>query len=53
MTKAGFNKKSLFTSKLDLNLTKKLVKSYIWTIAFLDAKTWKLQKVDQKYLASF
>jgi hypothetical protein len=27
--KAAFNKKTLFTSKLDLNLRKKLVKCYI------------------------
>jgi hypothetical protein len=33
MAKAEFNnKKNLFTSKLDLNLMKKLVKSYIWSI---------------------
>jgi hypothetical protein len=31
MEKAAFNKKkTLFTSKLDLNLRKKLVKCYIW-----------------------
>jgi len=49
MTNAAFNKeKSLFTSKLDLKLTKKLVKFYIWIITFYGAKTWKLQKVDQK-----
>jgi hypothetical protein len=36
MAKAAFkNKKALFTSKLDLNLTKKLVKFYILNIAFL------------------
>jgi hypothetical protein len=35
MAKAAFNKKKiLFTSKLDLNLRKKLVKCYIWDIAF-------------------
>jgi hypothetical protein len=34
MTKASFTtKKTLFTSKLDLNLRKKLVKYYIWIIA--------------------
>jgi hypothetical protein len=32
-TKAAFDKKkALFTSKLDLNLRKKLVKIYIWSI---------------------
>jgi hypothetical protein len=54
MTKAAFNKKkALFTSKLDLNLRKKLVKCYIWIIAFYGAETWPLRKVDQKYLESF
>jgi hypothetical protein len=31
MAKAAFNKKTVFTSKLDLNLRKKLVKCYIWS----------------------
>jgi hypothetical protein len=51
MAKAAFNKKkNLFTSKLDLNLRKKLVKCYIWSIALYGAETWTLRKVDQKYL---
>jgi len=33
MAKAAFNKKTLFTSKLDLNLRKKLIKCYIWSMA--------------------
>jgi hypothetical protein len=33
MAKAAFNKKTLFTSKLDSNLRKKLVKCYIWSVA--------------------
>jgi len=34
MAKAAFNKKkNLFTSKLDLNLRKKLVRCYGWSIA--------------------
>jgi hypothetical protein len=54
MTKAAFNKKkNLFTSKLDLNLRKKLVKCYIWSIALYDAEMWTLRKMDQKYLESF
>jgi hypothetical protein len=53
MAKAAFNKKkSLFTSKLDFNLRKKLVKCYIWSIALCGAETWTLRKVDQKYLES-
>jgi len=36
MAKAAFNKMStLFTSTLDLELRKKLVKCYIWSIAFI------------------
>ena len=39
-------KKTLFSSKLDLNLRKKLVKWYIWSIALYGAETWTLWKVD-------
>jgi hypothetical protein len=54
MAKAAFNKKkTLFASKLDLNLRKKLVKCYIWGIALYGAETWTLRKVDQKYLECF
>jgi hypothetical protein len=48
-----FKKKTLFTSKLDLNLINKLVKCYSWSIALYGAETWTLRKVDQKYLESF
>jgi hypothetical protein len=37
----------------DLNLRKKLVKCYIWSIAFYGAETRTLWKVEQKYLESF
>jgi hypothetical protein len=54
MAKAAFNKKkTLSTRKLDLNLRNKLVKCYIWSIAFYGAETWALRKVDHKYLESF
>jgi hypothetical protein len=53
MAKAAFDKKkNLFTSKLELNLRKKLVKCYIWSIAFYGAERWTLGKMDQKYLES-
>ena len=43
MAKAAFNKKrALFTSTLDLELRKKLVKCYIWSIALYGAETWKI-----------
>jgi len=53
MAKAAFNKKALFTSTLDLELRKKLVKFYIWSIALYGAATWTLRAVDQKHLESF
>jgi hypothetical protein len=54
MTKAAFNKKrNLFTSTLDLELRKKLVKCYVWSIALYGAETWTLRAVDQKRLESF
>jgi hypothetical protein len=54
MAKTVFNKKkALFTSKLDLNLKKKLVECYIWSIALYGAETWTLRAADQKYLESF
>jgi hypothetical protein len=54
VAKAAVNKKkTLFTSKLDLELRKKLVKCYIWRIALYGAETWTLRKLVQKYLESF
>ena len=54
MAKAAFSKKNtLFTSKLDLNLRKKLIKCYISSMALYGAATWTLRAADQKYLESF
>jgi hypothetical protein len=54
MAKAAFNKKGVvFNIKMDLELRKKIVKWYIWSIALYGAETWTLQAVDQKYLESF
>jgi len=51
IAKAAFNKKrALFTSTLDLELRKKLVKCYVWSIALYGAETWTLCAVDQKHL---
>jgi hypothetical protein len=45
LAKAAFSKKTiLFTSKLDLNLRKKLVKCYIWTVALCGAETGHFRK---------
>ena len=43
-------KRALFTSTLDLELRKKLVKCYIWSIALYGADTRMLWAVDQKHL---
>ena len=54
LVKASFNKtKVLSTSKLGLNLWKKLVKCYIRNIALYGTETWTVCKLDQKYLESF
>jgi len=54
MAKAAFNKKrALFTSTLDFELRKKLVKCNIWSIALYSAETWTLRAVDQEYWESF
>jgi hypothetical protein len=51
MAKAAFNKKkTLFTSTLDLELRKRLVKCYIWNISLYGAETWTLRAVYQKHL---
>jgi hypothetical protein len=50
MAKAALGKKkALFTSRLDLDIMKKLVEGYIWSIAFYCVETWTLRKVDQKH----
>jgi len=57
MAKAAFSKKkNLFTSKLDVNLRKKLIKCYIWSMACMVLKLgrfeqqigniWKVLKCD-------
>jgi hypothetical protein len=54
MAKAAFNKKrNHFTSTLDLELRKKLVKCYVWSIDLYGAETLTLRTVDQKHLESF
>jgi len=53
MAKATFKKKrALSTNILDLELRKKLVKCYIWSIALYGAEIWALRAKDQKHLGS-
>jgi len=44
-------KKALFTSKLDLDIMKKLVQCYNWSIVFYCVETWTLRKVDQNTIS--
>jgi len=54
MAKAAFNKKRiLFTSTLGLELSKKILKCYVWSIALYGAETWTFRAVDQKHLEIF
>jgi hypothetical protein len=54
LAKVEFNKKkNLFPRKLDLNLRKKLVKCYIWSMALYGAETLTNRSVDQKHLECF
>jgi hypothetical protein len=53
MAKAAFNKKrALFTGTLELELRKKLVKCYIWSVALCGAETGEIGAVDRKQLES-
>jgi hypothetical protein len=52
-TEATFNrKKTLFTSKLNINLREKLIKCCIWSKTLCAAEIWVLRKVGQKFLKS-
>jgi hypothetical protein len=54
VAKAAVNiKETVCTDNLELNLSKKLEKSCIWSIAFYGAETWTLRNVDKKHLESF
>jgi len=47
------NKTTLFSSRLDLNLRRKVVERYIWSIVLHGTETWTLRKTQQKYLEGF
>jgi hypothetical protein len=42
-----------FYQQFDLNVSTKLVKCYILSVALYGAQGWTFRKVDQKYLESF
>ena len=48
-----FNRKiSLLTSKLNIGLSKNLVRCYVWSIALYGSETWVLRNLERKYLKS-
>jgi len=54
IAKEAFNRKiSLSTSKLNIEIKKKLVRCYVWSIALYGSEIWTLRKLEQKYLESF
>jgi hypothetical protein len=53
MAKPAFNNRAVFTSTLDFELRKELVKCCIWSTALYGAETRTLRAVDQKHLGSF
>ena len=53
-TKEAFNIKIwLLTSKLNIELRKKLVRCSVWSMALYGSDTWTLRKLERKYLESF
>ena len=53
IAKEAFNRKmALLTSKLNIELKKKLVRCYVWSIVLYGSGTWTLRKLKQKYLES-
>jgi len=46
--KVAFNRKTFFSSKLNLNLRNKPVNCHIWSTALCGAETWTFLNVDQK-----
>ena len=54
MVKEAFNRKiSLLRSKLNIELRKKLVRCYVWSIAFYGSETWTLRKLEQSIWRDF
>jgi len=50
----AFNIKiSLLTSKLNIELRKKLVRYYGWSTALFGSENWTLRKLEWKYLERF
>jgi len=54
IVKDAFNRKiSLLTSKLSIELWKKLVRYNVWSISLCGLETWTLRLLARRYLESF
>ena len=53
--KSAFNrKKNLFTTKnIDLNIRKRLLKTYVWSVALYGSETWTIGRPEEKKLMAF
>ena len=51
IAKEAVNRKmSLLTSNLNIELKKKLVRCYVWSIVLYSSETWALRKLERKYI---
>ena len=54
MAKEAFNRKrSIFCGPLEKELRKRLVECFKWSVVLYGAKTWTLQRNEQKQLEAF
>ena len=54
IAKEAFNGKiSLLTRKLNIELRKKLVRCYVYSISLYGSETWTLRELERKYLEGF
>ena len=54
MAKETFNRKiSLLTSKLNIELRKKLVRCYVWSVALCGSETWTRRKLEPSIWKAF
>ena len=54
MAKEAFNRKrSIFWGPLEEELSKRLVKCFVWSVALYGAETWTLPRNEQKRLEAF
>ena len=54
IAKEAINRKiSLLTCKINIELKKKLIRCYVWSIGLYSSETWTLRKLERNYLESF